>query len=279
MKVAALSDHEDVDQVHAEEHALVASAQRGDRPAFAVLVERYWERLYRWLYHVTHNRHAAEDLAQETFLKAFRGLGTFRTGSNFQYAGPFTEVVLLGNVAYRAGKTITYDPQALRISDAPDANEEYLLYQTLVGAWPLEPCGPGEFARFGQRIQDYMDKAIHEAKVHSSWINPDPAYDAAIRQFIESILDEGKSKPFLDDIRAFVRRVSHFGLWNSLAQTLLKITAPGVPTSIRAANCWILAWSIPTTADWWTMSIGSTCWRSYGDGAGMAPIFWGWPEN
>ncbi len=84
MKVAALSYHEDLDQLHAEEHALVASAQRGDRPAFAVLVERYWERLYRWLYHLTHNRHAAEDLAQETFLKAFRGLGTFRTGSNFQ---------------------------------------------------------------------------------------------------------------------------------------------------------------------------------------------------
>src|SRR5207237_3464160 len=84
MKVAALSYHEDVDQLHAEEHALVASAQRGDRPAFAVLVERYWERLYRWLYHLTHNRHAAEDLAQETFLKAFAGLASFRTGSHFQ---------------------------------------------------------------------------------------------------------------------------------------------------------------------------------------------------
>jgi RNA polymerase sigma-70 factor (ECF subfamily) len=67
-----------------EEHILVENAQKGDRQAFAVLVERYWDRLYRWLYHLTHDRHAAEDLAQETFLKVLTGLATFRTGSNFQ---------------------------------------------------------------------------------------------------------------------------------------------------------------------------------------------------
>jgi RNA polymerase sigma-70 factor (ECF subfamily) len=66
-----------------EEHLLIHSAQQGDRQAFAVLVERYWDRLYRWLYHLTHHRHAAEDLVQETFLKAFAGLARFRTGSNF----------------------------------------------------------------------------------------------------------------------------------------------------------------------------------------------------
>jgi RNA polymerase sigma-70 factor (ECF subfamily) len=67
-----------------EEHVLIHSAQQGDRQAFAVLVERYWNRLYRWLYHLTHDRHSAEDLAQETFLKALTGLTNFRTGSNFQ---------------------------------------------------------------------------------------------------------------------------------------------------------------------------------------------------
>ena len=67
----------------AEEPDLIAAAQAGDRPAFAVLVERYWERLYRWLYHLTRDRHAAEDLAQETFLKAFRRLDKFRAGTNF----------------------------------------------------------------------------------------------------------------------------------------------------------------------------------------------------
>jgi RNA polymerase sigma-70 factor (ECF subfamily) len=68
----------------AEEHALVRASQRGERQAFAQLVERYWDGLYRWLYHLTGNRHTAEDLVQETFLKAFRGLDHFQTGSNFR---------------------------------------------------------------------------------------------------------------------------------------------------------------------------------------------------
>jgi RNA polymerase sigma-70 factor (ECF subfamily) len=66
-----------------EEHRLVAAAQQGDRPAFAALVERYWDRLYRWLYRLSHDRHTAEDLAQETFLKAFAGLARFQAGTNF----------------------------------------------------------------------------------------------------------------------------------------------------------------------------------------------------
>lgn len=67
-----------------EEHLLIHEARRGDRDSFARLVERYWDRLYRWLYHMTHDAHAAEDLAQETFLKAFARLDTFRPGSNFR---------------------------------------------------------------------------------------------------------------------------------------------------------------------------------------------------
>jgi RNA polymerase sigma-70 factor (ECF subfamily) len=67
----------------AEEHRLIGTAQQGDRAAFAALVERYWDRLYRWLYHLTRDGHAAEDLAQETFLKAFAGLDKFRAGTNF----------------------------------------------------------------------------------------------------------------------------------------------------------------------------------------------------
>jgi RNA polymerase sigma-70 factor (ECF subfamily) len=70
-------------EASSEEHRLIVRAQGGDRPAFAELVERYWNRLYRWLYHLAHDRHAAEDLAQETFLKAFAGLRKFRPGTNF----------------------------------------------------------------------------------------------------------------------------------------------------------------------------------------------------
>jgi RNA polymerase sigma-70 factor (ECF subfamily) len=74
---------DDVSSVPDEEQVLIHSAQKGDRQAFAVLVEHYWDRLYRWLYHLTHNRHTAEDLAQETLLKALANLSRFRLGSNF----------------------------------------------------------------------------------------------------------------------------------------------------------------------------------------------------
>jgi RNA polymerase sigma-70 factor (ECF subfamily) len=78
-----LAAFDELDANFDEEHILIHSAQQGDRHAFAVLVERYWDRLYRWLYHLTHNRHTAEDLAQETLLKALANLGRFRAGSNF----------------------------------------------------------------------------------------------------------------------------------------------------------------------------------------------------
>ena len=68
----------------AEEAEWIRAAQTGDRSAFARLVERYWDRLYRWLYHLTRDRHAAEDLTQETFLKALAAISSFRPGSNFR---------------------------------------------------------------------------------------------------------------------------------------------------------------------------------------------------
>jgi (1->4)-alpha-D-glucan 1-alpha-D-glucosylmutase len=83
-----------------------------------------------------------------------------------------------------------------------------------------------------------MSKAIHEAKVHSSWIDPNAGYDEALRQFVLAILDEKKSGRFLDDFRAFQKRISHVGLFNSLSQTLLKITAPGVPDFYQGMELW-----------------------------------------
>ncbi len=120
----------------------------------------------------------------------------------------------------------------------PEANEEYLIYQTLLGAWPLGPCGALEYAEFVKRIQEYMVKALHEAKVHTSWINPYEAYDEAVRQFVARILNQEQSGPFLQDLRAFQQRVSHFGLLNGLAQTLLKITLPGVPDTYQGTELW-----------------------------------------
>lgn len=79
-----LASPEPSTRVDPDEHVLIHLAQQGDRQAFASLVEAYWDRLYRWLYQLTHHRQAAEDLAQEAFLKAFAHLESFRAGSNFQ---------------------------------------------------------------------------------------------------------------------------------------------------------------------------------------------------
>jgi (1->4)-alpha-D-glucan 1-alpha-D-glucosylmutase len=117
-------------------------------------------------------------------------------------------------------------------------NEEYLFYQTLVGAWPLEPYSADDYAEFVERIQAYMAKALREAKVHTSWINPNTPYDEAARQFIAAVLDEEKGAAFLADFRPFQRSVSSFGLLNSLSQTLLKITSPGVPDTYQGTELW-----------------------------------------
>jgi (1->4)-alpha-D-glucan 1-alpha-D-glucosylmutase len=102
----------------------------------------------------------------------------------------------------------------------------------------LEPYSPEEYAGFVERIQAYMLKALHEAKVHTSWINPNAEYDAAIQEFVGRILDEGGNRPFLDDFRAFQRRIGQYGFWNSLSQTLLKLASPGVPDTYQGTELW-----------------------------------------
>ncbi len=118
---------------------------------------------------------------------------------------------------------------------APDANEEYLLYQTLVGAWlpELTEAGLDDFVK---RIQAYMTKALREAKVHSSWINPVTTYDAAVSTFVTRILDPSFSAEFLDEFRNFVRHVHRHGSLNSLAQTLIRCTAPGIPDTYQGTE-------------------------------------------
>jgi (1->4)-alpha-D-glucan 1-alpha-D-glucosylmutase len=120
----------------------------------------------------------------------------------------------------------------------PDRNEEYLLYQTLIGIWPLTSLDDAQYRAFCDRIQEYMSKALKEAKVHSSWVNQDLAYEGAVRQFVESILDRTKPNPFLDDFLPFQERIAHAGMWNSLSQVVLKITAPGIPDFYQGSELW-----------------------------------------
>jgi (1->4)-alpha-D-glucan 1-alpha-D-glucosylmutase len=121
---------------------------------------------------------------------------------------------------------------------APSRNEEYLLYQTLVGTWPL--CTPEheEFAQFRTRIKAYMLKAMREAKVHTSWINPNSMHEDAVLFFVDSILNESPHNSFLEDFSSFQRVTAACGIFNSLSQTLLKITSPGIPDFYQGNELW-----------------------------------------
>jgi (1->4)-alpha-D-glucan 1-alpha-D-glucosylmutase len=117
----------------------------------------------------------------------------------------------------------------------PDANDEYLLYQTLVGTWPLGEMDDGARADYVSRIQQYMDKATREAKVHTSWINPNEAYDDGLRDFIAATLDD---PAFVADLAAFQAPVARLGMVNALAQTLVRIASPGVPDIYQGQEIW-----------------------------------------
>ena len=121
---------------------------------------------------------------------------------------------------------------------APDCNDEYLLYQTLLGAWPEGPLDGDARVRFRGRIADYMQKATKEAKVHTSWVNPNEDYDTAVRLFVEYLLPESSQSPFLYDLLALQRRVAFFGRFNSLSQVLLKLASPGVPDLYQGCELW-----------------------------------------
>jgi (1->4)-alpha-D-glucan 1-alpha-D-glucosylmutase len=121
---------------------------------------------------------------------------------------------------------------------APDRNDEYLLYQTLIGAWPLAPLSPDEAAAFTARMQQYMLKAAKEAKLRTSWINPSREYDEALTEFVARCLAPGPGNRFLADLTAFQAPIARLGMVNSLAQTLLKITAPGVPDFYQGTELW-----------------------------------------
>jgi (1->4)-alpha-D-glucan 1-alpha-D-glucosylmutase len=125
-----------------------------------------------------------------------------------------------------------------RSDHGPDRNEEYLIYQTLIGAWPLEPWSAAEYDAFVKRVQAYMTKAMREAKVHSTWTDPNETHETAVTEFVASILNESTGGEFLADMRPLRQRVSELGLANSLAQTVLRLTAPGVPDTYQGMELW-----------------------------------------
>ena len=122
---------------------------------------------------------------------------------------------------------------------APSPNDEYLLYQTLVGAWPSEPLSDQNgWKVFRERMENYMLKAVREAKQNTSWINRNTEYETAVSSFVTALLTPGKKNRFLDEFVPFQRRISRIGIWNSLSQTLLKLTCPGVPDIYQGNELW-----------------------------------------
>lgn len=118
---------------------------------------------------------------------------------------------------------------------APHRVDEHVLYQTLVGTWPI--TGTPDPAYAG-RIADYLLKIAREASRQTNWINPNEPYEEALRQFVTGILDPVRSRAFLDDFRTFVATVLPGGLENGLAQQVLKLTAPGVPDIYQGTEVW-----------------------------------------
>jgi (1->4)-alpha-D-glucan 1-alpha-D-glucosylmutase len=113
----------------------------------------------------------------------------------------------------------------LKIGEYPDRNTEYMLYQTLIGAWPIS----------AERAQQYMLKATREAKQKTSWTANNVEFEDALHRFIAAILE---SPEFVTDLENFVARIDVAGQTNSLAQTLMKYTSPGVPDLYQGSELW-----------------------------------------
>jgi (1->4)-alpha-D-glucan 1-alpha-D-glucosylmutase len=120
---------------------------------------------------------------------------------------------------------------------APDKNDEYFIYQTLVGAFPF---GDEDYPVFIERIQSYVVKAVREAKVHTAWLKPDHAYEEACGSFVDRLLESAPQNRFLEEFLPFQKKLAFYGIFNSLSQVLLKVTSPGVPDFYQGAELWDL---------------------------------------
>jgi (1->4)-alpha-D-glucan 1-alpha-D-glucosylmutase len=118
---------------------------------------------------------------------------------------------------------------------APDPSDEYFIYQTLLGAWPMQTENPP--SDFSGRINAYMQKALREAKRHTTWTDNNQEYESAAARFVDGSLG---SRGFVESFRPLVEHCAFFGVFNSLAQVLLKICSPGVPDFYQGTELWDL---------------------------------------
>jgi (1->4)-alpha-D-glucan 1-alpha-D-glucosylmutase len=121
---------------------------------------------------------------------------------------------------------------------APTRNDEYLLYQTLLGSFPVGEPGGADLEAYRDRIVAYMQKATREAKARTSWAHVNEAYEGATTAFVHALLDDAKPNAFLDDFRTAAAAVSWIGFLNSLSMVAVKLTSPGVPDTYQGNELW-----------------------------------------
>ncbi|MGZ3872123.1 MAG: malto-oligosyltrehalose synthase, partial [Mucilaginibacter sp.] len=121
-------------------------------------------------------------------------------------------------------------------NNAPDANDEYFIYETLAGTYPM-PGEPDD--DYNNRVEQYLEKTLREAKLHSGWEEPNEAYEVAAKKFVKELLN--KKRVFWKSFANFHQKISAFGVVNSLTQVLLKLTAPGVPDTYQGCELWDLS--------------------------------------
>ncbi len=141
--------------------------------------------------------------------------------------------------ASRRGRT------TLHGEPAPDARDEYLLYQTIVSTWPAGKMTKADTADYGRRLADYLRKAVREAKAHGGWLKPDTDYEEALSGFAARLVHPAKGKTFRTALAELLEPVSRLGMIDSLAQTLLKVACPGVPDVYQGTEFWDLSFVDP----------------------------------
>lgn len=160
-------------------------------------------------------------------------------------------------------------------SRIPSPAHEYMLYQALLGAWPLT----GIDDAFIERIQAYAIKAAREGKQQTSWLAPDERYEAGLTDFVRRVLDRERSAAFLDSFDAFARRAALVGALNSLAQLLLKATMPGVPDFYQGSEFWDLSLVDPDNRGPVDFAARASALASIGEAPDWAALASAWPDG
>jgi (1->4)-alpha-D-glucan 1-alpha-D-glucosylmutase len=207
---------------------LLALNEVGGNPGqFGISVERfhtyYQERIDRWPHAMTAT--ATHDTKRGEDMRA-------RLNVLSELPDEWEQQLWTWSELNRSYKTVVGD------RPFPDTNDEYFLYQTLLGAFPFTAA---DLPAFKDRLKDYVIKAVREAKVHTAWLHPDEDYENAYLSFVDHILGDLNDTPFLNAFRPFQDRIAQHGLWNSLAQVVLKYTVPGVPDLYQGTELWDLS--------------------------------------